>query len=520
MSERKHLFNSTEKSDFIVNMTEGQYQKMGLIYLGMVAVVMFIMSIPYYLAKGSLTIFNNGLVKYVDTSVANATCSSYISYLQIALFAMGFFGFLILLVSATKQYFKAKENKTFLLILVLMLLITVAMFKAYSLEYSFFGKDYRYHGLLTYLSYIGLFVAASQVNSRDRRKTFLDLFMSIAFINAVYGILQVIPQFVEAVPNFFYDMVEFSQDQSLSYEIFAADGLVHTPHALAALMTMALAIGGAGFIYEEQNKLRRSLYGIASVVFMIAGISTATLAGTVGIATVLLVLLVTEIIRIAKKKSPARSKLFEKAIVRCLVLVIACGAVFGAMFAIDRVDYYDDHIIYNDATARIGASNPTDEANGAMTSYGLEVYPRMWKEGIKLIKPMWVFGYGPDCIGMIYYGNTELYNIDLGFTADRSFNEYLDFALACGIPALLVFLALLFLTLTKGTRMVGSFFKKEDSWTSVAVLTAVIGYAVQANMNISIITVTPLFFILAGILWNRPHNAPAEAGVKRKQLKK
>ncbi len=518
MSERKHLFNSTEKSDFIVNMTEGQYQKMGLIYLGMASVVMFIMSIPYYLAKGGLSIFNNGLVKYVDTSVANATCGSYISYLQIALFAMGFFGFLILLVSATKEYFKAKENKAFLLILMLMLLITVAMFKAYSIKYSFFGKDYRYHGLLTYFSYIGLFVAASQVNSRERRKTFLDLFVSIAFINAVYGILQVIPQLVETVPNFFYEMAEFSQEPSLSFERFAADGLVHTPHALAALMTMALAVGGAGFIYEEKSKLRRNLYGIASVVFIVAGISTATLAGTVGIASVLLVLLVTEIVRIAKKQSPKRSKLFEKAIVRCLILIIVCGAVFGAMSAIDRTSYYDDYIIYNDATARIGASNPTDDPNGVATSYGLEIYPKLWKEGLKLLKPMWVFGYGPDCIGMVYYGSTELYNVELGFTADRSFNEYLDFALACGVPALLVFLALLLLTFKKGARMIGSFFKKEDSWTSVAVLAAVIGYCVQANMNISIITVTPLFFILAGILWNKPHTP--ETTVKRKQIKK
>lgn len=512
--ERKHLFGSTEKSDFIVNMTEKQYQKMGLLYMGLVAVVMILLTIPYYLSKGAIVIFNNGLLKYADQSSANASSSSYISYLQIALFAMGFFGFLVLLVSVTKKYFKARENCEFLLIAVFAVFLVVSTLLAYNIKTAFFGRDYRYHGLLTYLSYIGLFAAASQSNCRDRRKNFLDLFMIIAFINAVYGLLQIVPSFVEKLPNFFYEMFQPAGDPAFAYERFIADGLVHTPHALAALMTMAFAIGGAGFIHEE-NKTRRTLYGIASLVFVAAAVATTTLAGYVGIITVSIVLIIAELIRIAKGTAPKRAKMFERAIVRTITIVILGGAVVGIMASFDRVHLYDGHIIYTDATARIGASFPNTDSKGGFA------YPELWHEGVTMLKEDWVFGTGPDCIGNEHYGYADLYNSaqELTFSTDRTYNEYLDMALACGIPCLLVYLALGFITVKKGTRAVGSFFKREDSWTALALLAAVIGYAVQANVNISIITVTPYFFLFVGLLWNKPHDVQDTKSKNRKQIK-
>ncbi len=493
--ERKHLFGSTEKSDFIVNMTEPQYQKMGFGYLALVAIVMFVMSIPYYVAKGGLTIFNNGLIKYVQTSVANAACSSYISYLQIALFALGFVGFLILIISATKEYFKGSQNKAFLLVVLFLLFVATSTIMAYELKAAFLGRDYRYHGMLTFFSYVGMFAAASQINSRERRRTFLDIFMVIATVNAVYGLLQIVPSLVESVPNFFYEMFVATGDSNISFERFIADGLVHTPHALAALMTMAVAIGGAGFIHEKSTA-RRLIYLICTLIFTAAAVATATLSGVVGVATVLFILFV---ISIAKGK-----KLGKSSIPQSVLLILLCGAVYAIMFALDRASFYDGNIIFTDATARIGASYP-DTVNTGNATRGISVYPKMWKEGLAILKDCWVFGSGPDCIGTDFYGTSELYNANLGFTIDRSYNEYLDLALACGIPCLMAYLSIGIVTIKKGFRMVGSFFKNEDSWTSVGLLAAVVGYAVQANFNISIITVTPIFFIFAGLLWNRPH---------------
>lgn len=532
--ERKHLFGSTEKSDFIVNMTEKQYQKLGFIYLALSAIVILVMNIPYYVSKGK-TIFavkpfdklNLQTLKYVDTSYIYGKCSGFISYLQIAIYAISFIGFLILIISATKQYFKAGENKLFILPVIYMLFVVVSTFMAYNIKYAFLGRDYRYNGMLTMFSYIGLFVAASQINSRERRKTYLDIFVAISLINAVYGILQIIPRFVTEIPNFFYEMTSISGNSSKSYEYFIADGLVQTPHALAALMTMALAVAAAGFAYDT-NKARKLVYAVCCPIFAAAGFATCTLAAYIGIPFVILVILIVEIVRIISRRiasSKAKGKKnvilsAQKPIISVIAAIILVGGAFGVMTALDRVAFHDYNIVWKDSAERLGASYPYAEDldySDSLTS--IHIYPRIWKECVTILKDSWVFGGGPDCIGFEHYGTTDLYNAKLGFSVDRSYNEYFDIALACGLPCLLIYLAMGFVTIKKGVRNVANFFKREDSWTAVAILAAVLGYGLQANVNISLITVTPFFFIFVGLVWNRPHDAEEKPAKNDKKIK-
>ncbi len=513
-STRKHLFNSTEKSDFIVNMTEKQYQKMGLIYLAASAVIIFIMNLPYYISKGPISFVFGKLnelqtIKYLETSRANEECRGLIAYLQIAVYAVSFIGFLILIVSATKKYFKAGENRLFILPILYLLFVVISTFMAYDLNTAFFGRDYRFNGMLTIFSYIGLFVAASQINSRERRKTYLDIFMAISLINAVYGILQTVASLAAKLPNFFYDAVFINGNTVDSYEHFIADGLVETPHALAALMTMAMAVGAAGFAYEEKAA-RRRIYGLCCIAFAAAGFLTCTVAGYIGIIFVVFSLIVIEIVRMIKAKNNV--KLLKRPIFRLLVTAVAVAAVFGTLMSLDRAHLYDSNIIWTDSTTRMFAAFPYTEDK---TSW--HIYPKLWKECLKILKSCWVFGGGPDCIGFDYYGSTELFNSIFNFSTDRSYNEYFDIVLSCGIPCLLIYLSMGFVTIKKGIKCVGNFFRKEDSWTAVALLAAVLGYGFQANVNISIITVTPYFFIFVGLLWNKPHLPDGEKIKKGKK---
>lgn len=516
MAERKHLFHSTEKSDFILNMTEPQFQKMGLIYLSLTAIVLFAMNIPYYLSKGKLIFAYSQLnmlqtVKFVDMSFVNTKCADYIAYLQIALYAASFIGLLLLIIAATKKYFRAKDNKLFMLPVLYMLFVLISTFMAYDISSAFFGKDHRYAGMLTFFSYVALFVAASQVNSRSRRKTYLDLFLSIAFINAVYGIMQTVPALVTELPNFFYDIFYISGNTADSYERFIADGLVQSPHALAALMTMATAIAAAGLVYEK-SKIRKCIYAVCCAVFAAAGFATCAAPAFIGIPFVVIAVLVTEIIRSAffgKKSSIAKTSWLWS-----LVSIAAVAAVFGIMLLIDRIHLYDANIIWTDATSRLGNAFP-EPSNYS----GLKIYPKLWKECLAMLKDTWVLGSGPDCIGFKYYGTTELFNSSFGFTTDRSYNEYFDIALACGIPCLLVYLSMGFVTIKKGCACVKKFFMGEDSWTAVALLAAVLGYGLQANINISVITVTPFFFIFVGMLWNKPHTETETSAPKKKERK-
>ena len=518
--QRKHLFHTTEKSDFIVNMTEPQYQKLGFIYLVLTTLVLFVMSIPYYVSKGAIRFSFSGIntlqtMKYVDFSRISTTHAEYISYLQIALYAASFIGFLILIISATKKYFKAGENKLFVLPVIYLLFVLVSTFLAYDIKCAFFGKDYRYNGMLTLFSYIGLFVAASQINSRSRRKTYLDIFLTISLINAVYGILQTVSGLVEKLPNFFYDMLYINGNSSDSYEHFVADGLVHTPHALAALMTMATAVAAAGLVYDK-SKARKFFCAVCVGACAAAGFLTCTVAGYVGVPFALLVVLVIEIVRstVFRKKSQGN----KYGVVFALCGIALAALAFAVVSLADRAHLYDSEIIWIDSAYRLGTAFPETTRQNIE---GWHIYPKLWRECLNMFKSTWVLGGGPDCIGFKYYGTTILYDPNLGFSTDRSFNEYFDLALACGLPCLLVFLSMGFVTIKKGLGCVKKFFLGEDSWTAVALLAAVLGYGLQANVNISIITVTPFFFIFVGLLWNRPHTDTAATGrnAKKKERK-
>ena len=59
MGEKKHLFGSTEKSDFILNMTEQGTKKLCGIYCMIAMLVVALAAIPYYLTKN--------IVDYVST---------------------------------------------------------------------------------------------------------------------------------------------------------------------------------------------------------------------------------------------------------------------------------------------------------------------------------------------------------------------------------------------------------------------------------------------------------------------
>ena len=512
--QRKHLFHTTEKSDFIVNMTERQYQKLGFIYLALSAIVLFVMSIPYYVSKGALRYSFSGInalqtMKYVDFSRISSRCSGYISYLQIALYAVSFIGFLILIISATKKYFKAGENKLFVLPVIYLLFVVVSTFMAYDIKCAFFGKDYRYNGMLTLFSYIGLFVAASQINSRSRRKTYLDIFLTISLINAVYGILQTVSGLVEKVPNFFFDMLYINGNSTDSYAHYVADGLVHTPHALAALMTMAVAVAAAGLVYDK-SKVRKVFCAVCVGTCAAAGFLSCTVAGYVGVPFALLTVLVIEIVRttVFRKKSPKN----KYGVLFAVVSIALAAAAFAIVALADRAYLYDSEIIWIDSAYRLGTAFP--EYNGIS---GWHIYPRLWKECLNMLKSSWVLGGGPDCIGFGYYGTTLLYDSKLEFSTDRSYNEYFDLALACGVPCLLIYLSMGFVTIKKGLGCVKKFFLGEDSWTAAALLAAVLGYGLQANVNISIITVTPFFFVFVGLLWNRPHADTAATGKNSKK---
>ena len=110
MGEKKHLFGSTEKSDFILNMTEQGTKKLCGIYCMIAMLIVALAAIPYYLTKD--------IVDYVSTETGFEVThylSEKLVFLVSTLFiAAGLIGFLIFLVGHIKQEVIIKNNKALL----------------------------------------------------------------------------------------------------------------------------------------------------------------------------------------------------------------------------------------------------------------------------------------------------------------------------------------------------------------------------------------------------------------------
>lgn len=104
-------------------------------------------------------------------------------------------------------------------------------------------------------------------------------------------------------------------------------------------------------------------------------------------------------------------------------------------------------------------------------------------------------GTGPDTLGERLskdYKNYVNEHVKLyGATIDKAHNEYLEYAVSCGIFTLIFYLILIFCILKGILKNI-----KDDKFKII--LSVILSYLIQATLNISVIAVAPLFWILLG----------------------
>jgi len=110
----------------------------------------------------------------------------------------------------------------------------------------------------------------------------------------------------------------------------------------------------------------------------------------------------------------------------------------------------------------------------------------LWIEAIKLIPGRPLFGYGPEGLT----GHFQEIN-----SYDRPHNEYLQLAVFCGIPALLMYLSALITLCVNRCKTL-----KTISPMTIAVAGVVIGYLVNAFFGFTLYYTTPYFFMFLGFV--------------------
>ena len=104
-------------------------------------------------------------------------------------------------------------------------------------------------------------------------------------------------------------------------------------------------------------------------------------------------------------------------------------------------------------------------------------------------------GTGPDTLGERLSKNYKNYVNEhimfYGATIDKAHNEYLEYAVSCGIFTLIFYLMIIFYILKGIMKNI-----KNDKFKIIFCI--IISYLIQATLNISVIAVAPLFWILLG----------------------
>ena len=111
----------------------------------------------------------------------------------------------------------------------------------------------------------------------------------------------------------------------------------------------------------------------------------------------------------------------------------------------------------------------------------------IWENSLPLVKKYWLIGCGLDNFKDVYPNWGEV-------KYDKAHNVYLQISITNGLPALIIYLILLFIAFLKGIK------HKNEFLTPIYM--AFIGYSIQAFFNISVIDVAPYYFIMLGMIFS------------------
>lgn len=510
----KHLFGTTERSDFILNMDFDGAQRMCSRFCMLAIAIVTLVLIPAY--------YTQRVEVYVEEGMPPRFLSdNFIFYAASMVMLTGGVGYLAFNVARQKGLVDMKNNKLLMLPIVVMLLTLISSLAATSLHDSILGYIGRHDGFLMTLGCFGLFAVAAALNDKKQKTALADFIVGTGVFQSIVGILEAVPATSGAFSNFFEDLYLRSgveeevnaaagelyipiEDSPTAWGIYAkervASGFLTSPHALVVIIAVAFTIALAGAAFDE-NKKRRILYGIAAPIMAAAACLSEVWAGVICICAAALIVTVFALIRAAKG---------GKGAVLVLLPVICSGIAAGALFGTGAASFEDEKIIFTDSyvVRSLGHKERFDYVyhltDKATDDRG--IYNYLFGDGAYAVSQQPVLGVGAD--------NAPYYFGEYSLSLDRCYNEYVDTAMQKGVLTLIAYGIFLLVTIVKGFKLLADLIKGKGDWISAAALAAVLVYLIQAWFNTTWFSATYMFFIAAGLCWDI--SAKGKSSVKKK----
>lgn len=490
----KTIFGTTEKSNFILNLTPAGLHRFCLRVLQLTLILLGAGVLLYELTLNVnvdiAEAMGEGGTKGMFASLL-AGLRAYESY-----FAVGGVAALIFaMIAAVKRAYDKKSSLLPLCICGIMLVLAVASFSVcYDYHTGLFGIEGRSEGLLAIGFYVCFFLVGSLVRERGRLLTLFDWLVGFGLAGCAIALLQIIPLF--HFPSSYVNL-----DIRMLEDVFLPSGLSGSPIMFAMLLTMLGGISGVTALFAAEEK-RRRYHTIATVVFLFFLLRTQCVAGVVGTAVLAAGLLLAALLRKGGFAAGKKLGLFFGVIICAALLTYVSPAINKTTYrlndtqVVNGYNLYDGAIVWQDGYYRLGAASPYSIA-AAKDEFDPDapdsLYPYLWGKATDAIRQYPLLGAGPD--NYLYPQLST--NVKVSYNAnllDRPYNDYLYVAATRGIPALVCYLALVVLAFIRGGRSL----IREKQWLYLAILIALAGYVASAVFGVSVIMVAPCFWMLLG----------------------
>lgn len=372
---------------------------------------------------------------------------------------------IIILLVYRKIKNKLKFNIIDLILVFVLIFSYISCVFAINKEVSLYGIPGRYEGLYSICYYFSLMYLSSFVNKKYKN-IIVHAILITGLMQAIYVIFQMtkITRGLETIFKFIIYRKVHNGD-------IWATGFTSNPNFLGSYLLLGLGYS-IGLFIDSKKLIKKILYSICMVIFMISLLFSNALSALVGLGFIYIYLLIYCI----------KNKYYRKLIIISFILVY----VFLMMSYFNKTTLLKDFINLGNETKEIAKGN-FDDRYGTKRMF-------IWKSTLKIVPKNIIHGVGID---NFYYafGGKPLKIVDKYFF-DKAHNEYLQILICEGIFGLLSYLSLFGIILYRGI-------KNNYKEKSICLVLPVIGYLVQAFFNISVIEVAPIFYIALGLLIDR-----------------
>ncbi|MGP3779635.1 O-antigen ligase family protein [Halanaerobium saccharolyticum] len=380
---------------------------------------------------------------------------------------------ILFLIYIIKNQDNIKNNVFNYLIFSLFILFSFSTYFAVDPFTALNGRIYRWEGFIALAAYLFFsFLTANLVRKLNYFKIYAYLIWGSAAVLSVYGLLQ----------YFGFDFIKRDPLRENWYRAFATFG---NPNFAASFSVLVLPTFILLYLVLKKSSYKSAAFAGSSLVYAFL-LSTATRGAWLGffLTVTAAVILLFDYLKQKKKE-------ILKLLLIFILITIFLNSFHGGLTGLRFISIFHD---------LQDLSSAEEEEIDRVGSNRIFIY----KNSLPLLLENPILGAGPDNFAEVF--PQQKYREFAGSKnqiVDKAHSEYLQLGVTAGIPALIIYLALIAYILyqlrPKAVQKI-ELEQKEGlkEFIKLTLFFSILAYALQAVLNISVVTVAPVFWTILG----------------------